>query len=571
MSNGRARLAAAGIIALAVVLSALASRELSAPSDEFVRIASGLSALRLHDYRMDHATPPLAKYIVAAPLLFTRLDLALDDPSWTRVEDQAWTAVVVYRSGNDPIRILRWARPPMWILLALLGALVFAWSKRLYGPGPAVLSTAVFALTPNTLAYTFFANMDFALGLAFTAALYALWRFLETPSRGNLVACGAALGLALATHFASIALLVIYPCLLVAGAIHWSSFRKAAPRPGTPFTRDVYTGLGHRMALFLAASFFGMLVIALFVVWAAYGFEVQPLLRHAPDLSDKHAWISSHVPGSPAVRAAVARAVAELPVPGATFMRGILNVLRRTGEKGTQGYWWFYLVVLATKTPLPVLTLLAWAFLRRPRRPSYHEWFVVLPAGVFLLLASRSAYQSGLRNVYPLVPLLAIYSGRVLCARFPHVDEAPAPGVRSKIAAAALGVWLALISLRVQPDYLSYYNALVGGPDGGIRASVGSVDLDWGQGLVRLKHLMDARGIEEVFLASPGTVDPSIYGIRCRRLWYKDLGDPSQLAPGVYAMSTTYVRKLDWLQARQPFARVGNVLWLYQIGTLQGK
>jgi hypothetical protein len=296
-----------------------------------------------------------------------------------------------------------------------------------------------------------------------------------------------------------------------------------------------------------------------------YGFETQPLLRNAPDLADKRAWIEAHAPGPASFRAAVARAASDLPVPGATYTRGFLSILRRTGEKGTQGYWWFYLAVLGAKTPLPVLILTGWAFLRRPRRPSYHEWFLVLPAGVFFLLASRSAYQSGLRNIYPIVPLLAIYTGRILCEKFPHVETTRPPGPRSRIAAAALALWLALGAFTTYPHYLSYYNALVGGPMGGIRASVGSADLDWGQGLVGLKRVMEEQGIREIVLASPSTTNPAIYGIRARRVYDNDLRRPERLAPGVYAVSTTYVRKREWLRRREPFARVGNVLWLYRL------
>ena len=574
-----ARAAAAGILILGCVLSVLASRALSTPADEFVRITSGLAALGLRDYRMDHATPPLVKYLIAAPVLAGGVNLALDDPSWDRVDDQAWTRAVLRAPGNDPLRMLRLARPPMLLLYVALGALVFGWARRLYGPAGALLATAVFALSPNTLAYTWFANMDFALGLAWAAALFTLWRFLEKSTRGRLLAAAAALGLALGTHFASVALLVVIPCMLVAGGIHWSSFRKGRPQGSpSPRVRAAWAGLSTRTALFLSGAFVAMVLVALLVVWALYAFETQPLLRNAPDVAAKRAWIEQHVPGPASFRGAVVKAASDLPVPGATFARGILNILRRTGETGTQGTWWFYIAVLAAKTPLPVLILTGWAFLRRPRRPSYREWFLVLPAGVFLLLASRSAYQSGLRNVYPILPLLAIYTGRVLCAKFPHIPEVPreagadkislaaqASGRRARVAAAALGLWLALIALTVHPHYLSYYNALVGGPTGGIRAAVGSVDLDWGQGLVGLRREMEARGIREIVLASPGTTDPAIYGIHARRIYGDDLRHPERLPAGVYAVSTTYVRGRVWLRRMEPFARVGNVLWLYRI------
>ena len=70
----RARWAAVAIIAIAVALSAHASCGLSPPTDEFSRITSGIAYLRLGDFRMDFATPPLFKYLVAAPLLGQHTD-----------------------------------------------------------------------------------------------------------------------------------------------------------------------------------------------------------------------------------------------------------------------------------------------------------------------------------------------------------------------------------------------------------------------------------------------------------------------------------------------------------------
>jgi hypothetical protein len=566
LTIGRARAAAAAALLVAIVLAAHASRSLSPPADEFGRIVTGLAYLRVHDYRMDFATPPLAKYLVAAPLVAKDVNLALDDPTWHAVQDREWMDVVAYEAGNDPLEILRLGRAPMLLFLAGLGALVFTWTRRLYGPSAAVLATAVFALTPNTLAYAWFANMDFALGLMLPLAVFTLWRFLERPTRARLVTCGLVLGATLTTHFASISLAAIFPLLIVLGAFHKRSYA-AEPQGSSPSgPRAVFPRLAARKWPYLALCFCTMGLIALGVVWAVYGFDTQPILRNAPNLPDKLAWIESHVPGSPEFRARVAHAAAEAPLPGATFARGILNVLRRTGEAGTQGYWWFYLVVFFSKVPLPFLLLAGWALLRRPRRPSYDEWFLLLPAAIFFFLASRSVYQSGLRNIYPVIPLLAIYSGRVLSGRFQGAEKAASLRRGARIFAAAIPVWLGLISINVHPHHLSYYNALVGGPGGGIWASQGSADLDWGQGLVGLREEMARLGIEEVFLASPTRTRPSMYGISAKRAAFGDFHRPEELEPGVYAISTTYVRRFDWLREREPLARVGNVLWLYRIG-----
>ena len=105
----------------------------------------------------------------------------------------------------------------------------------------------------------------------------------------------------------------------------------------------------------------------------------------------------------------------------------------------------------------------------------------------------------------------------------------------------------------------------MGGPRGGIWAAVGSPDLDWGQGLIGLGKAMKANGVPEVFLVTPGRARPSLYGVRARRLGPDALETPDALPPGVYAVSTTYVRRMPWLRRRPPIARVGNVIWLYRL------
>ena len=129
----------------------------------------------------------------------------------------------------------------------------------------------------------------------------------------------------------------------------------------------------------------------------------------------------------------------------------------------------------------------------------------------------------GIRYVLPVLPLACIYAGRL----------APWLSARGRTLRAAGLACLALYPLSVllaTPDTLDYFNVLAGGQ--GDRILLDS-NLDWGQGLKRLKRYMDREGIETIGLAYFGHVDPAIYGIR----W--QFPDPNH--PGPVAISANFL------------------------------
>jgi hypothetical protein len=101
-------------------------------------------------------------------------------------------------------------------------------------------------------------------------------------------------------------------------------------------------------------------------------------------------------------------------------------------------------------------------------------------------------------------------------------------------------------------------------------------NLDWGQGLKRVKAYMDREGLERVSLAYFGHVDPGLYGIK----W--DLPRPDQPGPVVvsanflhgYAYVTYYQGRmlplregeLTWIGKHPRVEDLGGGMYVYQIG-----
>jgi hypothetical protein len=121
-----------------------------------------------------------------------------------------------------------------------------------------------------------------------------------------------------------------------------------------------------------------------------------------------------------------------------------------------------------------------------------------------------------------------------------------------RVALGSLVAWHAVESVRIAPDYLAYFNELVGGPALGYRHLVDS-SLDWGQDLPALKAWLDANGLQApghgpVFLSYFGTSHPDHYDIDAIALpGFPDRQDdvmPPVLTAGVYCISATMLQGL---------------------------
>ena len=202
------------------------------------------------------------------------------------------------------------------------------------------------------------------------------------------------------------------------------------------------------------------------------------------------------------------------------------------GRHSFHGWWYFFPVALAVKTPL------ADPAARRPRRlcalPA-HATRSAAPCGcrpsscgVILLINLPTSLNIGVRYMLPLYPLLALTAGigvvwlwRYRACRGDH----PA-GVDCHLSAAA------------HPDYLAYFNELAGAhPE---RILVDS-DLDWGQDMARLAAELQRRHVPYLHMSCLYTGDDTRLGLPA---W--DSLEPYQPVTGWVAVSQTMLTEL-WL------------------------
>jgi tetratricopeptide (TPR) repeat protein len=492
--------------------------------DEYAHVPAGAAHWRHGAFHLHPYNPPLGKMWMALP---AALDPGVETPRYEGdgVHWAPWFygQEFLERNREKYLGLIARARLMIVPLVLLTGAIVYAWTRSLFGPFAAAMSTMLFLLSPTVLAHGHMATLDAASMATIALAAYALRWSARTPTWPRVLAGGGALGLALAVKYSALFLLIVAPPLWA--ALAWPAL---AGRVGA-----------------VAGRLAGYLLAAWVALNASMGF----------------AGTFDKVGSLDARSEFVGRAARRLPESAPIllprdYLRG-LDVLQYETETGqypgyfrgewtTEGRPYYYFAAFAIKEPevvvlLAVLSLAALPALGR-RGPPWREAAAVLaPLAMFLILVAFSnTINWGLRYVLPAYPFVFILMGS--CFRWIEIrlersaaGETSPPRVdRRWWIAGPLAAYMLALTAWNYPGYLGYFNVLVGGPEHGDEWLVGS-NLEWGQDLYRLPEAARRLGVERWKLLYFGNVDPSLYGIEYELA-------PGSPEPGVYAVSVSFLR-----------------------------
>lgn len=566
---GSRRHVAAVLTAFVVAYFALQVNSLtrtSATWDEPGHLAAGYAALTQRDFRPAIEHPPLARLWTAVPLVLlgSHIDLRVLDHQ--RPEAVAHPGPFefgqrfLYRDNNAD-RLLYWARG-MNVLTGIgLGLLVFFWVREMLGFTTAVFALAWMAIEPNLAAHAALATNDISVTFLLFASCYLLWRWSQRQHWRTLppfMVCAAL------TPFAKFSGLIVFPMVAILLAVL----------------------VGYRTITMRKALAVGALIasVASAAAWLLYG------LRYEPSAAAGWTFQLQHLPVVQDSVPALARGIAAIDraglLPNALtqgFLHGQSLVQERTaflaGQYSAQGWWYYFPVALALKTPLALLLMTivgAGAVLWRPARTmGTFGAFLLVPLVVFLGAAMASTFNIGVRHVLPIFPFMVVLAA----AGGAHVGAR----LRSMQAVAFLGLALALglaeVS-RAYPANLAFFNVLAGGPAGGYRYLADS-NIDWGQDLKPLGRWMREHEVSHINLGYFGTAVPAYYGIDCTLIWGTTIpsvaphlvGAPK--LPGYVAVSTTLLQGVPFeprlrdfykpLRDRTPAADIGGSIKVYWV------
>jgi hypothetical protein len=545
-----AKLAVLALLAVFIVQAAIAAHRDSVTIDEFSHLPVGLYILRTGDFTVDAMNPPLARMLAAASLL-------PEPPTFAPSLGMShWTMGYLFMQDNAAAYQAIFVRARMLMIgfTSLLGVLVFAWARQLYGWKAGTCALGLFAFAPNMLAHAHLVTLDMSGALGSTATMYATWRLLERPSLRAAAVTGAALGVATLLKLSGVALLASVLASILVHAVSQGRSGRQRSSPG-------WKAMLHVVVVGL---------VSLAVLNSGYEFSgtFAPLSSASLDPKGTLATLSAAYPWL------------RLPLPQPLII-GIDQVMTTgkglepqyflAGQLSSEGWWWYHLAAFALKTPIPllVLSLCAVCFWCAGKSSGRREYCLFFP--ILFTFAANSLFNSlqiGVRHVLPVYPLLFIAVSPWIVAVLER-RHASRHGWLPALAATAGLLWYVGGSLWVAPRYLQYFNELAGGPEGGHRFLIDS-NIDWGQDLIRLREYMSRHSLPAVNLAYFGRVHPGVYGIRFVPLQKGQSHGPTVVSAS-FLMGRPYfwyqdgqlrwvhARAYSWLQQYQPVARVGSM------------
>lgn len=581
-------LAATFLLLLMFTLAIFSIKDDTITNDEVVHIPAGYTYLSL-DSRMNPEHPPLQKILSGIFLLPLSPKVPYGSPSWQNADQWEFGRLFLFQSSNDADKLIFWARFPTILLMIILGIFLFRFSRELFGEKVALISLFIYSFSPNIIAHGRLVTTDLAATLGTFLSLYCLWRFLENQTRKNLILAGITLGLALLLKFSTVLLLpleiILYGVWLIKEKKLIKNFWRSS------------------LNLFL------IFIIGLAMVWFVYGIFT---LREPSSLI--HSFIGREINyGMLAIPQSYFKPflhfLASNPLTKSLswYLTGLAMVFAHgTGGHTTyflgqlgNGWWYYFPVSFVLKTPIPILIFILLGlgvvfcdlFLRiyqfskdRPMhllsspfknylQKNFHLIYLGIPILIFWITSMKSSLNLGLRYLLPTYPFLDILLAYLIYLTLKYILRLGGFLKYSGLAIVSfLGVWYIFSSLSIFPYYLGYFNEFIGGPKNAYKYSVDS-NLDWGQGLKRLKIYMDKKGISHINLAYFGKADPDYYKINYHYFRPEDEGRiqgktaisaTALQASGVFREGR-WIFLYDFLRKKTPEDAVGYSILIYDL------
>jgi 4-amino-4-deoxy-L-arabinose transferase-like glycosyltransferase len=359
------------------------------------------------------------------------------------------------------------------ILFSLvLAALVYRWSKKLYGAVPALFALFLYVFEPNIIANSQLVTTDiYATGMI-AFSIYALWNYSETRSRKNGFILALVLGLSQLSKYTA---LFLYPLcavlLLVRDLPALLDLVRAWNLPA------LWAYLRRQVLLAVV-----IVLLSLVVLNSGYLFN-RSFTRFGDYTFQFHTFkaVQTRLPF-----------LNNLPVPlPYPYLQGLdlVNYYELTGrgrglnylfgQLSAQGFPTYFFVAWLYKVPLAIqiaflLSGVLYLARRKGRRFLQNEWFLMGPVAFFTVYFNFFyRAQIGIRYFLVVFPFIFIFCGNLLV-------EWRSFRRRYWAATGLLAVYLVVSVLSYFPLYLSYFNELV--PDRSMAYRVlADSNLDWGQ------------------------------------------------------------------------------------------
>ena len=475
--------------------------------DELAHVPSGVAHWQEHDFAYYRVNPPLGRLVATAPMMLPWYDSVYksvdyqDDTGARRPEFSAGHRVFSKLGMGiaDEFTLPRFGG----LAFSLFGAILLgSWVREEAGELAGVVSVGLWALSPTMIANAAVVLPDMAGCSMGVLACYAVYRWAGAPSLGRASVAGVCVALSMLSKSTWVLGLVVFPaCFLIARSL--AGRRRLASRAAPGGSGDAEgeaipsqtTSIGTSETAFrrwmgLVLQVAACLLVAIVLVNGGYFFTgwMEPL--------DSFEFRSRMLSGMEGLEAPPGNRFA------GTFLGSFPSLLPRdyllgidylkweveeqklsflAGEIRLGGWWYYYLVAVAIKTPLGTILLasIGSVLLIRDHARSLLLFLAVPAMVLFASISITGGFNHHHRYVLSIYPVIFAAAG---CA-----FGRGAPGGRGWwfLTGASLVV-AAIASLSAVGYPHSFFNRLAGGPYNGYRWLTFS-NVEWGHDLKKVE------------------------------------------------------------------------------------
>ena len=595
----------ADILAVLMVVIALALAITSvwndAPIvDEIPHIGAGYSYVTKLDHRLNPEHPPLAKDLagIALKIYGIKDAPAFESKFWQEDINGQWEfgRKLIFNSGNDAVRVGRFAKLPVFIFFILSAIIVFLWAKQLSGYSAALLALFLFAFSPTVLAHSRFVTTDVPALFGVLLSSYFFVHYLKNQSKKNLAMAGVAFGVAELTKFSLFLLAPFFIVLAIAYAFLNSPSK----------FRSIIYNLKSTIAI-IAIGYIA-------IVWPVYVVHTwnYPIERQHADTKDLLGSYGNRLFADRVIELSdkpVLRGLAE-------YGLGLLMVTQRStggnttyfmGEVRSTAWPQYFPIVYFLKEPLSFWLLLITALLflsakmkitnyklqitniKNWSKDNFDKFAMLAWLALYWFVSIRANLNIGVRHMMPIYGFTFILLSGGLVSIYKSFQNSKKKLYTFNFLLLTLLGWYLYENLKIYPYYLTYFNQVAllrpswapAGPGyipGGHNYVVDS-NLDWGQDLKRLADWVEKNNIKKISLDYFGWSDQTYYlKDKLVWIWAGKYNNPREFLVdnpdgGYIAVSATFYMgsrekpetSYAWLDDYKPLTVIGNSIFVWYI------
>jgi len=449
--------------------------------DEITDVEVGLRAWTEQKFNIEPYNPVIIRIITTAPLAIGIDAIIASDK----------TAVKIF-----PARLVT--------MLFGIGILLITHkiAKTFAGKNVALLSVYFLTFEPNLLANSHYVTHDVGATFFFLLAVYSEMQFLIYPSTRNTVQFGIFTGMAFAAK------LTVIPYHFASGLLYLLLLKK----------RKSIIWISKNTKLLVLS-----ILIMLLTIWSSYLFQWDLVIApsNRPGRVSEKLLDNARSSGNLILENAIVF-LQNQKLPLGSYLALIKNNILRTqmltftyffGNFYSENKWYFTLVNVFLKTPIPMIAFLLVCFaLGINKNKNNLTILFSIPIVAILLTNSLLKLNPYVRYSLPIFPFVAILSAIA-------VDKL----IRRRLLLIIMPIflWHSIGTLLSYPHFITYANEISTVFGKKYQILLDS-NLDWGQGLQTLQYYLKDNSMQLNNLSYYGRDDPSEYGFKLNDLHGRD-------------------------------------------------